>query len=180
MRTTTFLTDRKKFIALTLISFFANYAADRVTKIIATRYLAGTPPLEFLGGCFVLVYSENRGAFLNMGESWNPAVKYLLLLVVPILVCLAGLIYLMGWEKKHNRIILLSTIIGGGMGNLVDRIVNNFSVMDFMNFGIGGLRTGILNVADLSVTFGTIFFVLCELDLFKKPETKNTIGGYYE
>jgi signal peptidase II len=122
-----------------------------------------------LRGCFVLIYSENRGAFLNMGESWNGVLKQLFLLALPVLVCVVGLFYLMLKEKKTVRVILLSTIIGGGMGNLIDRIFNDFSVMDFMNFGIGPIfRTGILNVADLSVTFGTILFLLYEMGAFTK------------
>jgi signal peptidase II len=166
------LRTRKKFIALTLGVFFANYLLDRVTKILAVQFLADQPPIEMLRGCFVLVYSENRGAFLNMGESWNGVLKQLFLLIMPVLVCVAGLLYLMLKENKPARVILLSTIIGGGMGNLIDRIINDFSVMDFMNFGIGPLRTGILNVADLSVTFGTVLFLLYEMGIFTKKRRK--------
>jgi signal peptidase II len=55
------------------------------------------------------------------------------------------------------------SIISGGIGNLVDRLLNKFSVIDFLNFGIGSLRTGILNVADLSITFGAIALVIYEI-----------------
>ena len=50
-----------------------------------------------------------------------------------------------------------------GLGNLLDRLFNGFRVIDFMNFGIGNLRTGILNVADLSITFGVIIFIIYDL-----------------
>jgi signal peptidase II len=166
---------RKKFIALTLGVFFANYFVDRVTKILAFRFLVNQPPIEMLRGCFVLFYSENQGAFLNMGESWNGVFKQLFLLILPVLVCVAGLFYLMLKENKPVRVILLSTVIGGGMGNLVDRIFNDFSVMDFLNFGIGPLRTGILNVADLSVTFGTVLFLLYEMGIFSRMSKTKTL-----
>ena len=55
---------------------------------------------------------------------------------------------------------MLVTIIGGGLGNLIDRLSNNFRVVDFINFGIGNVRTGILNVADMSVTFGVIILAI--------------------
>ena len=163
-----YLRERKKFIALTLGVFSANFLLDRVTKILAFRFLANRPRIEMLRGCFILIYSENRGAFLNMGESWNGVLKQLFLLILPIAVCVVGLFYLMLKENKPARIILLSTVIGGGMGNLGDRIFNDFTVMDFMNFGIGSLRTGILNVADLSVTFGTLLFLCYEMGVFSK------------
>jgi signal peptidase II len=71
-------------------------------------------------------------------------------------------------EEKLYRIIAGACIVGGGMGNLIDRIINNFFVIDFLNFGIGSLRTGILNIADISVTFGALFFLFYELRDAKK------------
>lgn len=53
------------------------------------------------------------------------------------------------------------------MGNLVDRLFNNFKVIDFINFGIGNLRTGVMNSADLSVAFGAALLLITELR--KKP-----------
>lgn len=46
---------------------------------------------------------------------------------------------------------------------MYDRIFNNGLVVDFMNFGIGNIRTGILNVADLSITFGAILLFISTL-----------------
>ena len=66
-------------------------------------------------------------------------------------------------EEDTKRIIYLSCIIGGGLGNLADRLFNNFMVIDFLNFGVWNLRTGILNCADLSVTFGAILLLLDEI-----------------
>ena len=47
-------------------------------------------------------------------------------------------------------------ILAGGIGNLIDRILNNGLVTDFINVGIGPLRTGIFNVADIAFTCGAI------------------------
>ncbi|PID99718.1 MAG: signal peptidase II, partial [Acidobacteria bacterium] len=66
------------------------------------------------------------------------------------------------------QLVCLSCVIGGGIGNLYDRIFNDGIVIDFMNFGIGSLRTGILNVADLSVTFGAVIFVIMMISAEKK------------
>ena len=75
---------------------------------------------------------------------------------------------------------MFSSVIAGGLGNLLDRLFNGFRVIDFMNFGIGNLRTGILNVADLSITFGVIIFIIYDLCfaqdklLADKKETSTT------
>ena len=49
-------------------------------------------------------------------------------------------------------------IIGGGLGNLIDRILNQGAVIDFMNIGIGPIRTGVFNVADLAILAGIFIF----------------------
>ena len=98
-----------------------------------------------------------------MGRDWPLFLKYTVFIILPLGFCLYGLYYCFFKEIDIKKIILLVTIIGGGFGNIIDRIIYNFSVIDFLNFGIGSLRTGILNVADLSITFGAVFFIFYEL-----------------
>jgi signal peptidase II len=57
-----------------------------------------------------------------------------------------------------------------GIGNLIDRLFNNGFAIDFMNLGIGSLRTGIFNVADVFVITGAAIFMLSSL----KDQTKTT------
>ncbi|GHU84791.1 hypothetical protein FACS189473_2860 [Spirochaetia bacterium] len=155
--------ERRKYICITLVVFLANCFFDRLTKYLAVRFLKGERPIRLLHDLIVVRYTENNGAFLSLGADWNGYVKYLVLLILPALVCFAGLFYLMFKENSVKRIILISSIIGGGLSNLADRLFNDFKVIDFLNFGIGGIRTGILNVADLSVTFGIILLMINEL-----------------
>ena len=170
---------RKKHIIMVFGVFFINYFFDRLTKFIAVKYLKDIGSLSFFNNIFILKYAENTGAFLSFGAKWNVYIKYFVLLVVPIIICMIVLIYLMVKEIKTYRIIIGSCIIGGGMGNLVDRLFNEFRVIDFMNFGIGNIRTGILNIADLSVTFGVIILMVYEVILDRKKtknEIRNNIG----
>ena len=157
------LIERKRQIIMSLGIFFINYFLDRFTKYIAVEYLKGNGSRNFFNNIFVLIYAENTGAFLSLGKNWNIYVKYVVLLIIPIIICVVGLLYLMIKEKKNYRIIICSCIIGGGIGNLIDRLFNEFTVIDFMNFGIGNIRTGILNVADLSITFGVIILLIFEM-----------------
>ena len=54
----------------------------------------------------------------------------------------------------------LAFIVGGGCGNLIDRLLRDGRVGDFMNIGIGPLRTGIFNFADLFVLTGCLLLLL--------------------
>lgn len=62
-------------------------------------------------------------------------------------------------------------IFAGGVGNIIDRIVNDRHVIDFMNMGIGTLRTGIFNFADLCLTTGVVLL------LFTYPKKEKEQGA---
>ena len=160
--------QRRKFIVISIVVILANYLLDKVTKLLAINYLQHKVPISFFNDLVVLTYAENTGAFLSFGSNFNSVLKAIVMLVLPMAVCLFGIFWCMIKEKYISRCIILSTIIGGGVGNLIDRIIHNFTVVDFLNFGIGNLRTGVLNVADLSVTFGVILFVIFDYLINKK------------
>jgi len=155
--------DRKKQILLCVFVAAINIVADRITKLLAIKFMKDKNPIELLNRILVIGYTENTGAFLSLGRGWPEVLKYILLLYISIAICLSVFIYCLFLEKDKIRTILLMSIISGGIGNLVDRLLNRFSVIDFLNFGIGSLRTGILNVADLSITFGAIALVIYEI-----------------
>ena len=163
---------QKNQLILTLIVLAVNYSLDRITKILATTFLQGKETISFFYNTVILRYTENTGAFLSVGSNWPDYVKYGLLIIIPIMVCLYGLYFCAFKLEDKKLVIVYSSIIGGGLGNLVDRLFNDFRVVDFLNFGIGALRTGILNVADMSVTFGVLFLIFYQ---FKPGKTKEKI-----
>jgi signal peptidase II len=63
-------------------------------------------------------------------------------------------------EMRAIKVFSLAMIFSGGIGNVIDRIVYDRHVTDFMNMGIGDIRTGIFNVADIFVTSGVIGLLL--------------------
>jgi signal peptidase II len=146
----------------TMLGGIGNYAADRLSKIAAVELLGDGGIRSYFGGTVLLYLAENSGAFLSMGATWPTALKHLVLLIIPIGICLYGLFHCLFKESDRIRAFLIATIVGGGLGNLIDRLTNDFIVIDFLNFGIGSLRTGILNVADLSVTFGALALLAYE------------------
>jgi signal peptidase II len=167
----------KKYPILSMgLTFTINILADRLTKVWAVNQLQGKSPVGFLNDLVVIGYAENSGAFLSMGANWPMPVKYILLLVLPIATCLGILVYCFLKERNIVKIILITSFAAGGLGNLVDRLFNNFTVIDFLNFGIGSIRTGILNIADISITFAAIIYVVYELWEGRKAKQAASAG----
>ena len=128
---------------------------DQATKAVARGCLATTPRLSFFGDLFRLQLVENRGAFLGLGSNLPENLRTWLI-VAGAAVWLLGLGFVLsGKELNRPRSVALALILAGGIGNLLDRIFNHNAVVDFMNLGIGHLRTGIFNVADIALMCGT-------------------------
>ena len=131
---------------------------DQATKLVAVEYLHGRGIISLFGDTLRLLLAENHGGFLSLGASLPPGVRSLIFLLLTS-IFLAGFTLFTLFDKSSTPVILASSalIIGGGIGNLLDRLFRQGAVVDFVNVGIGGLRTGIFNVADMAVLFGCIF-----------------------
>lgn len=155
---------KRKLNNLYLVSIVlaVNILLDRMTKYLAVEFLKDRPNIGILFDSIVLGYVENTGAFLGLGSDWNIHVKYVFLIIVPMIICVVVIIFSIFKSVDKKKLILVITVAAGGLSNLIDRLFNSFAVIDFLNFGIGNLRTGVLNMADLSVTFGAALFVMVE------------------
>jgi signal peptidase II len=152
---------RTKAAVWTAGIIIVNVLVDQITKLWAISNLRLGEMHSYFWDLLRFQYIENRGAFFGLGADWPLFLKYPLLIVLPIAFCIFGIYYNLFKTKDWVRIVLIATIIGGGIGNIIDRLFNSFSVIDFLNFGIGPVfRTGILNVADMYVTFGAILLII--------------------
>lgn len=135
--------------------------ADQLTKLVARQALEGKGTVPVVGHVLVLRYVENEGAFLSLGSRWPAATRFLVFTVATAIatVALTAYLFLARSLDVFHR-IALACIVGGGLGNLIDRIAYRGAVIDFMNLGIGGLRTGIFNVADLAVMVGAVLLIV--------------------
>ena len=137
---------------LLLVAIGATIGCDRVTKHVAATTLAEAPSRSFLADTFRLEYAENAGAFLSLGADWPRPVRTAVfgagnaLLLVFLVVAMRR-----GWPTR--TLLGVALLVGGGVSNLLDRIIHG-TVIDFMNVGIGPLRTGIFNVADMAIMLG--------------------------
>ena len=115
-------------------------------------------PLSYFHDTFRLEYAENTGAALSFGDEWPKAVGFWVLGIAPLLILVGLFIYVLTHLNKYGwfKLLSFSLVIAGGLGNIIDRIVYDRHVTDFMNMGIKDVRTGIFNVADVCITTGII------------------------
>ena len=145
---------KTRYISI-LIVIFICIVSDQITKKIASALIKSSPPISYWGDFFRFQYAENTGAMLGFGAELPDPWRFLLLTVGVGVLLIALLIFVFFSRKLTNaQMIALSLISGGGISNFIDRVLNNGSVVDFMNMGIGWLRTGIFNVADVQIMVG--------------------------
>lgn len=166
----------KKRIIIILAFLITSVAVDQYTKVLAIQKLKNTPTQIFLGDTFRLQYAENNGAFLSLGSGLSDQTRFWTFTVLVTGFLLGLAVYLV---KKKDLTMLeaisYSLVLGGGIGNLIDRWARNGWVVDFMNMGIGDLRTGIFNVADAVIMagmFGLIFQSLTQKSNAVMPSGK--------
>src|SRR5262245_41023548 len=144
---------------LALLLMLTTIGCDRVTKHLATTKLAGNPVRSYLSGTVRLEYVENPGAFLSLGAELPDWARTGLLTVGAALGLAAVAVAAFKLRWRGAPFIGAILFLAGGGSNLVDRITRG-AVVDFMNVGVGSLRTGIFNVADVALMTGAALMVL--------------------
>ncbi|MCK7590348.1 signal peptidase II [Subsaxibacter sp. CAU 1640] len=144
-----------------ILLIVANIAIDQISKVIVRAKVSPFSETPIIGDYFTLHNVENKGAFLGMGSELSDTSRLIFLLILPILV-LGYVIYYILRNRTLDRMSLIAfcCIVGGGIANVFDRIVYG-SVTDFFHIDLGGVfRTGIFNVADMSVSAGMIMLLI--------------------
>ena len=134
---------------------------DQLSKFLIRQNVDQYSEIKLIGDYFILTNVENSGAFLGMGSDFSPFIKTIFLLILPVIVLICIMVYVYR-DKEIDKISLIGFcfIIGGGIANIYDRILYG-SVTDFLFIDLGGIfKTGIFNIADLSVTTGMILILL--------------------
>ena len=147
------------FIAAVLLGF------DQFTKYLAIAHLKGNEPFVLIEGVLELQYLENRGSAFGMFQNQKPFI--LLTGIVFMAVILFFLFRLPGYRKFNIVHILLSCIIAGGLGNMVDRVRYDY-VVDFISFVL--INYPIFNVADIYIVLSTIGLFILFLFVFKEQD----------
>jgi signal peptidase II len=156
-----------------LVAIVGTIGCDRVAKHVAATTLADSPGRSYFGDTVRIGYVENRGGFLSVGDDLAPALRAAIFTVATgamllVLTVVAVRRRLSGWPALG-----FALFVAGGMSNWIDRVTQG-SVVDFLNVGIGPVRTGVFNVADLAIMVGGVAFALGEL--LRRPSDTTTNG----
>lgn len=128
---------------------------DQITKILVVNSLVPGENIEIIKNIFSIIYTNNTGAAFSILLG-----KRIFLIVVAVLI-IGVLLYYIKRNKIEKKIdiIALSFIIGGSLGNLIDRIIRGY-VIDFISIKIGNYNFPIFNVADALIVVGVILLLL--------------------
>jgi signal peptidase II len=134
---------------------------DQVSKSAARSLLHSGVTESLLSDSLRLQLTQNPGSFLSLGASLPEQLRFTLF-TAAVGVILVGLVWAALFVRRLStaRFVALALIAGGGLSNLIDRLLYNGRVTDFLNVGIGSLRTGIFNLADMAILAGALLFLL--------------------
>ena len=156
-----------------LVVLVLNIGCDQVSKIIVRHSLEEREEIEVVRNHVTLTRVENQGAFLSLGAGLPYLIRTLLLSFIPIMF-ITWCIYFLFQQRDLSKLAITAYcfVIGGGMGNLIDRVMYG-SVTDFMHIDFGLFQTGIFNLADVSIMIGLVYILI---DYFRKPSMSSSQG----
>jgi signal peptidase II len=146
-------------LCLAFALVFSTIGCDQATKIVARDTLPSVGAMTYLNNTIRLEYAENPGAFLNFGATLSHEWRFWIFTVAISIFLL--LLAVQIWRRPWNLPVTVaaSLILGGGIGNIIDRVARG-NVIDFLNLGIGNVRTGIFNIADVAIMAGVLLLVI--------------------
>ncbi len=172
------MNKRVKMLLIDTIIAAVLLALDQYTKYLAILHLKNRPAVVLIDGVLELQYLENRGSAFGMLQNQ----KFFILFVgIVFLAVIVFFLFRMPLQKKYNIVhILLSVVIAGGIGNMVDRFRFDY-VVDFISFVL--INYPIFNVADCYIVVAMIILFLLFVFVFKEKDLEflsfkqNRCGG---
>ena len=140
-------------------------ACDQLSKLIILAIVMQPPRVIEITEFFNLVLVWNRGVSFGMLQSasiWGP-----ILLGAVTVGIIVLLFFWLREAKTRLSVIALGLVIGGALGNLIDRVLHQ-AVVDFLDFHISGYHWPAFNVADSAITVGVICIIY--ESLFERTE----------
>jgi signal peptidase II len=151
---------RARLVLISVISLLT-VGIDQATKALAAEFLPRGQVHSYWFDTVRIVYAENSGAFLGLGGGLSPELRFALFVVLVGFFLLGLLAYtLAGRDLTRLSVAGLALLFAGGLSNFYDRLANNGAVIDFINMGLGPVRTGIFNIADMAIMLGLLLLIL--------------------
>ena len=140
--------------------------ADQITKAaIVAKIDLYSIGASFGGDLLRIIHTRNPAVAFSLGHSLPPQIRTVLFIVLPLIVLGAVLVFFLRSDDFTTaQRWAVAAVIGGGLGNLIDRIFRPMGVVDFVDvkfFGIFGLeRWPTFNVADAAVVVGGLLLAV--------------------
>lgn len=130
---------------------------DQITKLVAEATLAATPrPVFGEWFRFALVYNPGAAFGLHLG----PYSRWIFMALTVGALYILQRLYRQTDDTDHRRVLAISLVAAGAVGNVIDRIRSDYGVVDFLDIGIGIHRWPTFNVADIAVSGGAFLLAL--------------------
>ena len=158
----------KKTIIILVSIIVGAIALDQLTKILVLNFMELGQSIKLIPNVLNLTYIQNRGAAFGMLSEH----RWVFMIISTVAIIGIG-VYLFGFCKERMLVkVGLATIIGGGIGNMIDRTAYGF-VVDMIDFCLFDFWVWIFNVADACVCVGAGIVMLgIILDLIKEAKKK--------
>lgn len=140
---------QKKLFLIFSISIFI-VLLDQLTKYLVSKYMPLSQSIPLIKNVLYLTYIHNTGAGFGILRGWNTILIFISLIVIGII-----LFYFDKIIKERYIHIPISLILGGAIGNLIDRVFLGY-VIDFIDFRIWPA----FNVADSCITIGALWLIV--------------------
>lgn len=146
---------------------------DQVSKAVVHKFIPFYDSIKVIPGFLNLTHIHNKGAILGIfnssGRSWTPV---LLLLLNAAALGLVVYYFSKTSEKERAARIALSLIVGGALGNVVDRIARGY-VVDFIEMYVGRFHWPTYNMADACISIGAVVLILSVI--IRRPHASDPV-----
>jgi signal peptidase II len=160
------LTNKVVRTVLILLILVSNIGCDQISKSIVRSTLNHHQRIHIFDNHVMLTRVENGGAFLSVGNAMSYEMKFLMLVLLPAIVLTCAVFFLFSkHDLSKSTFIGMAFVVGGGIGNIYDRFIYG-TVTDFLHLDFYLFRTGIFNMADVSIMTG-VFIILISFMLKK-------------
>jgi len=139
-------------------------ASDQISKVLIARNLSVGDTVWIIDPILKFTYAQNPFGLFSL--AYGPRFLYIIL---PSLAVILVLIFLLRPQRTFVA-VLLGLVLGGGIGNLIDRIRLGY-VVDWISMGFRNWRWATYNIADGSIVVAVIILLIVEF-FFSKPKKK--------
>jgi len=158
-------------LRLVLLPLFLVFGIDQITKAIARIYLHDTD-ISIGNGFLKLELLFNPGIFLGLGSNLPPITRLLLFSVLPLILAIAGLIYLYRSRIPNGFTLAWSICCACVISNILGRLFSNGLVTDFIILTLGPFKTAVFNFADFMDMPGIVVMGFLFWKVRHRPCTK--------